>query len=202
MGSKYTVYCHTNKINGKRYVGITSVKPEYRWRNGLGYEKNKHFFGAIQKYGWEEFSHEILFTGLTAHEASEKEKYLIKKWNLLDDRYGYNLSSGGLNAPIDDVRGKMSKAQKGEKGFWYGKKLSEETKHKMSLRKKGRIPKSSPPKPVIWVDKGIIFPSLTEASKGAGISPATVHKLCNHQNKRKNAFHFEYYTGEPIWEKS
>ena len=63
MASNYTVYCHTNKINGKRYVGITKQKPETRWNNGKGYS-TQYFKRAIDKYGWEEFTHEILFTNL------------------------------------------------------------------------------------------------------------------------------------------
>ena len=34
--NNYTVYCHIFP-NGKRYVGITKQKPEYRWDNGNGY---------------------------------------------------------------------------------------------------------------------------------------------------------------------
>lgn len=91
----YTVYCHTNKINGKRYVGITKQKPERRWQNGHGYVGNHHFYNAIKKYGWEEFSHEILFTNLTKKQAKEKEIELIAKWDLTNSNCGYNGTHGG-----------------------------------------------------------------------------------------------------------
>lgn len=45
------VYCHINKINGKRYFGITYQKPKDRWKNGTHYEHNKHFSNSIKKYG-------------------------------------------------------------------------------------------------------------------------------------------------------
>lgn len=45
----YSVYCHTNKVNGKRYIGITKHKPEKRWANGYGYSNNRHFFSACMK---------------------------------------------------------------------------------------------------------------------------------------------------------
>lgn len=41
--NNWIVYVHINKLNGKRYVGITSKhKPEYRWNNGRGYRENPH----------------------------------------------------------------------------------------------------------------------------------------------------------------
>lgn len=36
--NKWTVYVHINKVNGKRYVGITSLDVNDRWRNGDGYK--------------------------------------------------------------------------------------------------------------------------------------------------------------------
>lgn len=145
----YCVYCHTNKINGKRYVGITKQKPENRWRNGNGY-LGQVFHKAILKYGWEEFTHEILFTGLSESQAEATEIELIRKWKTNDARYGYNASSGGESgnkgaACSDNRRRKMSERMKGnknpmfgKKGGMSGKKLTREQKLKISNGNKGK----------------------------------------------------------------
>ena len=50
---KFCVYVYTNKINGKRYVGVTSQNPEKRWNKGKGYTKRQpHMYNAIQKFWW------------------------------------------------------------------------------------------------------------------------------------------------------
>lgn len=113
----FSVYCHTNKANGKRYVGITKSKVQRRWKNGNGYRNNAHFHSAIMKYGWDGFEHEILFDGLTEAEGKEKERELIAKHHLQDQRYGYNQTAGGdgLLHPTNEVRQKMSDAAKSDK---------------------------------------------------------------------------------------
>jgi hypothetical protein len=89
----FCVYCHTNKKNGKKYVGITSQKPEQRWNNGKGYIANKGFYKDIQKYGWDGFDHEILADGLSQDAAVVAEAELIRKWDCYNS--GYNRCVGG-----------------------------------------------------------------------------------------------------------
>lgn len=92
---KFKVYVHTNKVNGKKYIGITGREPEDRWANGLGYKSNKHFDGAIQKYGWNNFNHEVLFEFDTIEEAMKKETELILEWKTNDPNVGYNIMVNG-----------------------------------------------------------------------------------------------------------
>ena len=69
----YYVYQHINKINGKRYIGITKQNPESRWgTDGANYKSSPYFYSAIQKYGCDNFSHDILFNCLTKEEAYDK----------------------------------------------------------------------------------------------------------------------------------
>lgn len=69
----YCVYMHENKINHKKYIGMTGQDPELRWRKGANYKESVAFWKAIQKYGWDGFDHIILVSGLTREEACDKE---------------------------------------------------------------------------------------------------------------------------------
>ena len=90
----YNVYKHTNLINHKSYIGITSQKCENRWGiNGKGYELQPKFYHAIQKYGWDNFQHDILYTNLNKETALKIEADLIKTYNTIEN--GYNVASYG-----------------------------------------------------------------------------------------------------------
>lgn len=97
MSNTYSVYKHTNKINGKVYIGITVNEPEVRWgKNGRNYERQ--IFGkAIQKYGWDNFEHEVLFTNLSRKEANDKEVELISFYHATNREFGYNVALGGTD---------------------------------------------------------------------------------------------------------
>ena len=91
----YSVYIHTSP-SGKVYIGITRRLPKYRWgKGGKGYKENEYFYRAILKYGWDNFSHEILCDNLTKEEAQKLEIELIALYNAADSNFGYNISLGG-----------------------------------------------------------------------------------------------------------
>lgn len=98
---EFCVYKHTNKENGKVYIGITCTEPHERWRCGFGYKDNQDFFEDIVKYGWDNFDHEILYSNLTEQEALKIEDELIIKHKSYKSNYGYNhkvsLKYPGLN---------------------------------------------------------------------------------------------------------
>lgn len=94
----YIVYKHTNKTNGKCYIGITGQSPRKRWNGGAGYAQNSYFYSAIKKYGWDGFEHTIIAEGLTLEEAYAMERELIAKYNSSNREHGYNLDLGGNGA--------------------------------------------------------------------------------------------------------
>lgn len=157
----YIIYAHRNKINGKLYIGQTSQVPEKRWgKEGAGYKTSTKFYHAIQKYGWENFEHLILFTELSEDDANKIEESLISLLHTTEDEYGYNLNSGGQNhchseetkIKIGEANSKallgkhwsesqralISKMFSGEGNPFYGRRHSEETKQKISESRKGQ----------------------------------------------------------------
>ena len=119
MNKSYVVYVHINKTNGKRYYGITSMKPEQRWRNGKGYPENEHFTSAIDEYGWDGFDHIIVARGLTENEAKWLEIEMIREFDTTNRVNGYNKTKGGES--------------------WNGFRHTQESKKKISEALKGRV---------------------------------------------------------------
>ena len=218
----YTVYQHKNKINGKIYIGITSQKPEQRWGSqGCNYKSSPHFYSAIQKYGWDNFEHNILFTDLTKEQACLKEQELIKEYNSMNREFGYNSTSGGdiftmneetkqkisqamignqngLGHPCsEEKKEKISNAQKGRKFTEEHKqKLSEAAKNRhvpCSEEKKQILKEKSHKKSVYCEELDKIFESVQECSRQLGIPATNIIKLCNGRGKTLKGYHLRYY---------
>lgn len=141
---KFCVYVHIFP-NGKRYIGITSKRPNARWESGNGYRDGSPIRNAINKYGWDNIEHIILFDGLTQEEACKKEIELIDKYKTnihrYGNKYGYNLTDGGEGTT--------------------GHKVSEERKEIMRQSQLGKTGKDCPnSRPVIC--DGVEYESLTD----------------------------------------
>ena len=142
---QWCVYKHTSP-SGKSYVGMT-INTINRWKNGKGYKSQKVFWKAIQKYGWENFSHDIVAIGLSFEEAQQKEISLIKELDSTNPKHGYNMTKGGdyvplsFHTPESIEKTRKTKKAKLEAGFHtakYGTKMSEEQKKKISEARKGK----------------------------------------------------------------
>ena len=195
----WTVYCHINKINGKMYIGITSKEnPNERWRDGKGYHDTPHFFRAIVKYGWNNFEHIIVASHLTEDEACNMEKLLIRELNLLDDKYGYNISEGGNKGCL----------MRGEHHPMFGKHHTEETRQKISRSKKGQtvvldqIAKDKISKAlkgnhngtqtkVYCVETGVTYPSAAESHRQTGADSSAIIKCINGKLYKTRGLHWK-----------
>lgn len=158
----HIIYKHTNIIDNKVYIGQTQ---NYAKRCTPGnYKGCPYFYHAIQLYGWDNFTHEILETVLTQEEADEKEKYYIALYDSTNPLYGYNLSIGGNHKCI----------LTGERNGFYGRTHSPES---VAIMKEKKMGGNNPiAKPVKCINTGEIFPSCKEASDWCGIHRANISR--------------------------
>ncbi len=139
---KGLIYKITNSINNKIYIGQTTRGflerySEYKSDfNNRSKSSNIYLYNSFLKYGFDNFKFEIIDTADTIEILNEKEIHYINKYNTTDRNFGYNLHEGGRNSL-----------------------LSEETKLKMSISRKGK------PKTKEWIEKAIAPAGSEEAKK-------------------------------------
>ena len=138
------VYCITNMLNNKKYVGYTSETLAQRWHLHKFKAKAKKRPGllhkAINKYGAENFARTILYEG---KDALSKEDYYIKKYGDYNVAHGGSANVKGLTWKWSEEskrrakeRGLMGKADRyGSKNPFYGKTHTQETRNKISEKK-------------------------------------------------------------------
>ncbi len=145
------IYKITNKVNNKVYVG-QALDVDFRFgvhRQKLNSNQhiNSHLQAAWNKYGQDNFIFEVI-EECPGNKLNERELYWIDYYDAMNNNGGYNLNgvTGGHHS--EETRQKISNALFGEnnylrgkigdKAYWYGKKLSEEHKRKISESRKGK----------------------------------------------------------------
>jgi group I intron endonuclease len=168
---KTFVYCATNSVNGKRYIGVTvdlgNRKREHFHRAMSSKRSQTKFTAAIKKYGKDAFEFAVLSTWDTREGALMEEIRLIA-----EEHPEYNITAGGDGIPMQD-RSKYPD--------WY---------RKVSATLKGRKPsplaaerwKQMAPlyakKTVVCLNNGF-FGKVHEASSKFGVSNNSVRAVCD-----------------------
>jgi group I intron endonuclease len=95
--NKMVVYAITNKINGKKYIGITTNSFAERYPHGIRAHHNTHLRNSVKKYGQENFEVMLLEKDVEDMETlCELEMEYIEKYDTCNVDKGYNKSLGGL----------------------------------------------------------------------------------------------------------
>ena len=145
----YKLYVHINKVNNKRYFGITKNRVQERWeKNGRGYKKSSRIRKAFDKYGWNNFEHFIVIDKLTYTEAVQYEEDFIRIFDTTNNKFGYNVDKGGRDCTPRFCT-------------------------KKRMEKEGLI------KPVIHLETMIEYADSSAASYYTGYKAESIRRTCN-----------------------
>ena len=157
MGDIYKltgIYRITNKLNGKSYIGKTSMNFGDRWDchraqlNG-GYHDNPHLQNAWNKYGADNFEFEIIEVVNNHEMLNELEMKYISEYRSHD--MSYNLHDGGDGGY--NLGRHLSEDTKRKIGEKNRKKASQSTRDKMSTSQKRRFQSWSDSDRSAWGEK-------------------------------------------------
>lgn len=191
----YKIYKYTSP-SGKVYIGQTCKPLSIRAYNGEGYRHSTYFYNAIKKYGFKNFSCEILKDDLSSEEANYWEIYFINLYNSTNRDFGYNINPGGDNHTIsEEGRKKLSKRMKDnnpmknpetakkvkEKNI--GRKLSEDCRKNISNGHK---------KKVQCMETGQVFNSRQEAAEFYKVSPSGIGRAATGEQTTSAGLHWRY----------
>lgn len=212
------IYCITNIVNDKKYVGQTSKDPYIRWNQHKADAKrlNRAIHMAMRKYGIDNFIFEVINESASnIDELNDLEEFYVSFYDTFKG-HGYNMNSGGDHVihsdetkekirqsslgrkHSDETKKKMSESRSGEKNPNYGKTFSNEHKLKMSKTRRGRNGiQSHSSKKIIQLDKDTgqeiaCWFSMNEVQRELGIYQSSISRCCRGKLKSTGGFVWKY----------
>lgn len=187
----WCVYKHVLKEDGRVYIGQTN-NIKTRWKPSA-YKNCVKFYNAIQYYGWDNFTHEIIENNLTLEEANKLETYYIQKYNSIEN--GFNLNSGGENKlASQETKDKMSQTRKNvpktEEHKQAIKKALTGYKQTEEHKKNNRLAQHR--KPVQCIETQEIYESLSDAERKTGILGETISRQIRGKQKSTKGLHWRF----------
>lgn len=174
----WKIYKHTTP-NEKVYIGVTSRPVKERWNSGHGYKRCVAFWNAIQKYGWNNIKHEVLYEVSTQEEAEILEMELIEYYQSTNPDFGYNIEKGGFihKVGIKPWNTGLPKEQQPA----YGHSPSQETRERIAKKLS---------KPVYCVELDKVFDSAQQASKELGIQFSNISRCLHGRGHTAGGYHW------------
>lgn len=204
------MYLVTNKVNGNKYVGITTRinimrRMTEHFCHAQNDTNNGRFYRAIRKYGRENFSVDVIAYFFDVEDAKKAEIQYIA-----ENKPEYNSTGGGdgrLNGSMsDEAKAKLKAIHTGNK-YRLGKSHTGEVKAKLSelgnqnidiFKKYQHLGPQSIQKRVRCIETGQEWESIKEASAKTGIARSSIAELCLKRPWRKSAgrLRFEFVESE------
>jgi len=205
----YSIKCKLEPY--KEYIGQTAHDDfQIRLNGHISDVKNgrkRHMYNAIRKYGWDQFTIEILHNfsreGNWQERLDELEIQEIAQRGTLSPG-GYNNETGGNRNKVlhEDTKELMSSVRSGERHAMFGKHHQDEAKDLLRDANRKAVQQ--------WSRDGTelirTFESVEEASGGDKALSVNIGRVCNGKEGRKTAggFHWKFVqeddvqTNEPL----
>ena len=198
------VYCIKCKFEPyKEYIGQTGHEDfQIRLNGHISDVKNgrkRHLYNAIRKYGWDQFTIEIIHSFSREGEWQERLDKLeireIAQRGTLSPG-GYNNETGGNRNKVlhEDTKELMSSLRSGAQHAMFGKHHQDEAKDLIRDANRKEVQQ--------WSKDGteliMTFRSIEDATRKTGADGSHICKVCKGQRKTAGGFHWKFVQEEDV----
>lgn len=209
------IYKIINNINNKVYIG----QSKNLYVRFLDYRKgrfNPHLKNAIEKYGIENFTVELLEKDVELCNLDNMEQYWIDFYDSSNSKNGYNIcpvagTTRGTTKSISERTNMSNRAKErvGDKNPFYGKHHTEDSKQKISDKNSKRILSKEHIEKfcksgyasvqIKIIQKSIdgnfikVWNSIREAAKELNICDSSISNVIHNKRKSAGSFKWEVY---------
>lgn len=180
LKDKMGIYQIVNLINGKKYVGSSQNLYNRKIRHFSTLRNNKHrnchLQNAFNKYGEDNFSFEVIEFVDTIDELLPREQYYIELYQVCNKTKGYNIIVDAVRHTLsEETKQKISLAKRGNKHPMYGKRGILSPLYGKTLSKETKLK-------ISLAQRGKTFSKETKlkislANKGKTLSEETKQKI-------------------------
>lgn len=197
----YSIKCKLEPY--MEYIGQTAHEDfQVRLNGHISDVKNgrkRHMYNAIRKYGWEQFTIEIVHNfpkqGNWQERLDELEIQEISQRGTLAPG-GYNNETGGNKNKVlhEDTKELMSALRSGERHAMFGKHHKDEAKDLLRDANRKEVQQ--------WSKDGNeilrTFRSIEDATRETGADGSHICKVCKGERKTAGGFHWKFVQEEDV----